>query len=118
MNLHSFLHKLHTSPEKVEFNDTLAVIESLYDFTPAAFRNGELMNEAGQNSGSCKLFAFAQRQGFTVEQTLACFGAYYRHDVLGKPDGTDHMNIRNFMKHGWMGIEYQADPLTPKQPGQ
>jgi len=95
----------------------MAVIEALYGFTPAAFKNGELMNEAGQNAGSCKLFAFAQMQGFTTEQTLACFGAYYRHDVLKNPDGTDHMNIRNFMKYGWAGIQFNNNPLTPKQSG-
>ncbi|MBI3187386.1 MAG: HopJ type III effector protein, partial [Gammaproteobacteria bacterium] len=99
----------------LEFNDTLAVIESLYTFTPVAFKNGELMNAAGQNSGSCKLFAFAQIQNFSVEQTLACFGAYYRNDVLENPEGSDHMNIRNFMRYGWHGIQYQGKALTPKQ---
>lgn len=115
MNLNTFLHKLRNTPNELEFNDTLAVIESLYDFTPVAFKNGDLMNAAGQNSGSCKLFAFAQLQGFSAEQTLACFGAYFRNDVLKNPNGTDHMNIRNFMKHGWAGIQYKGNALTPKQ---
>ena len=114
MNLPTFLLKLNNTPNQLEFNDTLAVIESLYTFTPVAFKNGELMNAAGQNSGSCKLFAFAQIQNFSVEQTLACFGAYYRNDVLENPEGSDHMNIRNFMRYGWHGILYHVKALTPK----
>lgn len=115
MNLTTFLHKLHNTPETVEFNDTISVIDALYDFTPMAFKNGDLLNAAGQNSGSCKLFAFARLQGLSPEQTLACFGAYYRQDVLNHPEGTDHQNIRNFMKYGWAGIEYPTVPLKPRQ---
>ena len=76
-----------------------------------AFRNGELENAAGQNNGSCKLFAFARLQGLSKEQTLACFGAYYRNDVLGNPTGTDHQNIRNFMQYDWDGIAYAESAL-------
>lgn len=34
------------------------------------------------------------------DSTLACFGSYYRDDVLKFPDGTDHGNIRRFMRDG------------------
>ena len=88
MELKTFLQKLKTTPDSIAFGDTMAVIEASYDFSPAAFKNGVLMNEAGQNSGSCKLFAFAQLQGMSPTQTLACFGAYYRDDVLKNPAGT------------------------------
>ncbi len=114
MNLNDLQHTLQQHPETIAFADTMAVIESLYDFTPTAFTNGELHNEAGQNNGSCKLFAFARLQGFDQQQTLACFGAFYRDDVLGHPDGQDHQNIRNFINHGWEGIEFSGQPLTPK----
>ena len=114
MNLNAFLKKLNNDPDSIAFTDTMAVIEALYDFTPAAFKNGEMTNEKGQNSGSCKLFAFAQMQGLTPQQTLACFGAYYHDDVLKHPEGTDHQNIRNFMKTGWAGIEFIGSPLKAK----
>jgi hypothetical protein len=114
MTLDAFLQKLNSQPETVEFTDTMAVIESLYEFTPTAFKNGELENAAGQNNGSCKLFAFARLQGLTKEQTLACFGAYYRRDVLEHPQGTDHGNIRNFMKFGWDGIVYAGTALRER----
>ncbi len=114
MTLDSFLQKLNTQPDSIEFTDTIAVIESMYEFTPTAFRNGELDNAAGQNNGSCKLFAFARLHGLNQQQTLACFGAYYRKDVLEHPEATDHGNIRNFMKYGWDGVVYSGQPLKRK----
>ncbi|WP_116473791.1 HopJ type III effector protein [Zobellella maritima] len=114
MNLSELQHKLHNNPETIEFSDTMAVIDALYEFTPTAFTNGELCNEAGQNNGSCKLFAFARLQDLTEPQTLACFGAFYRHDVLQHPAGSDHQNIRNFIKTGWPGVEFAGQPLIPK----
>ena len=114
MELNTFLQYLNVSPDNVAFNDTMAVIEAMYEFTPTPFRNGLLFNEAGQNNGSCKLFSFAQLHKFSTQQTLNCFGDYYRKDVLGKPDGSDHQNIRNFIKGGWDGIEFNGSALIPK----
>ena len=111
-----FLQTLKTTPDSTTFNDTIAVIDAHYDFTPTAFRNGELQNEAGQNNGSCKVFSFAKLHNLTPQQTLHCFGAYYRDDVLKHPQGTDHQNIRNFIKTGWEGIVFQGNALTLKQP--
>lgn len=114
MKLNNFLKLLANTPETIEFNDTMAVIESLYEFTPTRFTNGELINEAGENSGSCKLFAFAKLHGLTEAQTLACFGAYYREDVLKNPSNNDHQNIRNFMQTGLDGIQFDRDALISK----
>ena len=114
MDLNTFLKKLTGSPDSISFNDTMSVIETNYEFAPTSFQNGDLINEQGKNSGTCKLFAFAHLQGLTQQQTLVCFGDYYRNDVLKHPDGSDHQNIRNFMKTGWDGIKYTELPLTPK----
>ena len=114
MNINELQQKLEQAPETIEFAEVIALVDSLYDFTPTAFTNGDQENPAGQNNGSCKLFAFARLQGFSEEETLACFGAFYRGDVLGNPEGQDHQNIRNFMKTGWLGIEFAAQPLAPK----
>lgn len=111
MPLTAFLQKLQQTPDSIEFADTIAAIESAYVYTPAAFRNGELHNAAGQNAGSCKIFAFAKLQGLTPAQTLACFGRYYREDVLQYPDASDHQNIRNFMRTGWAGIAFESEAL-------
>ncbi len=115
MDLVTFLQRLNSAPESIAFNDTIAVIESLYDFTPTSFRNGDLLNEAGKNSGSCKIFSFAQMHQLTPQQTLHCFGDYYRKDVLGNPSGSDHQNIRNFMQTGWAGIRFDGRALAPKR---
>lgn len=114
MTLETFLDKLKQTPETIEFNDTIAVIESNYSFTPTGFKNGDLYNKAGENSGSCKLLAFAKLQELTKEETLACFGKFYFEDVLNDPNGTGHQNIRNFMKTGFDGLSFEDMPLTEK----
>lgn len=114
MTLHTFLEKLKQTPEALTFAETIATIESNYDFTPTAFQNGNQHNEAGENSGSCKLFAFAKIQKLTPSETLACFGAYYFEEVLGDSQGTNHQNIRNFMQSGWDGIQFEGEALVLK----
>jgi len=113
MNLQAFLQQLQQQPDTVEFSDTLAAIESAYAYHPTAFRNGEVDNAAGQNVGSCKIFSFARLQGLTETQTLACFGRYYRDDVLQHPEAADHQNIRNFMRSGWAGVSFAGEALQP-----
>lgn len=114
MNIEAFISKLKQTPESITFPETIAVIEENYDFTPTAFENGNTHNAAGTNSGSCKLFAFAQLQNLSQDETLACFGAFYRDEVLGDPEGTNHQNIRNFMKTAWDGIAFYGDALKLK----
>lgn len=115
MHMKIFLQMLATAPESISFNDTLAVIDAHYDFTPSAFRNGEMQNEVGQNNGSCKVFSLAKLHQLTPQQTLHCFGSYYRDDVLKHPQGSDHHNIRNFIKTGWGGIVFAGNALTLKK---
>ena len=115
MTLNSFLEKLKQTPQNITFPETIAVIEENYTFSPTAFENGILHNAAGENSGSCKLFAFAEMQNLSKAATLSCFGAYYQEDVLGDPDGTNHQNIRNFMKTGWDGIAFYGEALELKK---
>lgn len=114
MTLSDFLEKLNESSETVCFTDTIAVIETNYCFSETTFKNGETENQAGTNSGSCKLFAFAKMNHLSEEKTLACFGDYYRKDVLKNPEGEDHANIRNFMKSGWGGITFEGEALKAK----
>lgn len=114
MQLNTFLEHLQASPETIEFQDTMAVIETCYAYTPTIFTNGDLVNQAGENEGSCKLFAFAKLNNLDKEKTLACFGAYYRDDVLQNPDSNNHQNIRNFMKSGWASIAFENEVLTNK----
>jgi hypothetical protein len=112
MKVNIFIEKLSTSPEQVEFNELMDVISANYHYKPCTFSNGDLINEAGSNEGSCKIFAFAKLHGLSKELTLACFGQYYREDVLLNPEGIDHGNIRNFIKKGWQGINFEGEVLS------
>lgn len=114
MTLETFINKLKSTPKAIDFSETMSIIDVNYEFSPTAFSNGALNNGIGENSGSCKLFAFAKDQGFTKEETLACFGQYYFNDVLQDPNGTGHQNIRNFMKTGFDGLSFEGSPLNKK----
>jgi len=103
--------QLEKSPETIQFNDVIAFIDAHYDFTPTKFTNGNTVNEAGQNNGSCKVFSFAKLNVLSKEETLALFGNFYRTDVLENPEGTDHQNIRNFIEFGWDGISFEGEAL-------
>ena len=108
----ALLDKIQQQPESVSFAEVIQVIEENYHYTPTSFTNGSLQNEASTNEGSCKIFCFAKLNSLTEAQTLACFGHYYRDDVLGNPKGDDHGNIRNFMQTGWSGVHFNTVPLT------
>ena len=114
MTIQTFKEKLKNTPKTIAFSETMAVIEANYEFTPTAFKNGELQNEIGQNSGSCKLFAFAKHEGFTKEEALACFGKFYYEDVLKDPNGNGHQNIRNFINSSFDGLTFEGIPLKEK----
>jgi hypothetical protein len=117
MSLNTFLASIRNNTP-VSFNDTIAVITEYYDYQPTEFSNGlseqALINAAGTNEGSCKIFAFAQIHQLTEQQTVNLFGDYYRVDVLTDPNGSGHQNIRNFMRDGWSGIAFKGEALRAK----
>jgi len=119
MSLASFLEKITTNVA-VSFDETIGVISDNYHYQATEFSNGldelTLVNKAGTNEGSCKIFAFAKIHQLDQQQTLNLFGDYYRLDVLNNPHGTGHQNIRNFMKYGWEGIRFKGEALTPLSP--
>ncbi len=114
MTLEHLLTQLKNDPGNTTFDDVISVIDNNYNFTPSEFSNGNLLNAANQNNGSCKIFAFAKLHNLTEDQTLNCFGDYYRKDVLEHPEADDHQNIRNFISTGWKGIKYTCDALSLK----
>lgn len=115
MTLEKFIEKVKLD-EPISFNETIIVITENYHYEPTEFSNGVsddiLVNPAGVNEGSCKIFAFAKRHQLSQEQTLNLFGDFYRNDVLMNPQGTDHQNIKNFIKYGWEGISFNGEALT------
>jgi hypothetical protein len=117
MNLESFIEKIKTNVP-ISFDETMVVISENYVYQPTEFCNGlnedKLVNKAGTNEGSCKIFAFALIHELDQQQTLNLFGDYYRVDVLNNPDGTGHQNIRNFMRYGWNGICFSGEALAAR----
>ena len=112
--LHAFLSRLRAG--ETDFEDAIALINALYDYTPTRFSNGltdTLVSEAGQNEGSCRIFDIGQLNGLLSEDTLRCFCRHYR-DVLADPDGSSHGNIRRFLRDGWAGIRYDGAALQAK----
>ncbi|MDA9087432.1 HopJ type III effector protein, partial [Polaribacter sp.] len=92
----------------------MQVIEDYYTFNPTAFANGDIINSAGENNGSCKLFAFTMHQEFTKEETLLCFGEHYQ-TILKDKNGSSHQNIRNFIQTGFKGLSFENEALTLKK---
>ncbi|WP_405606517.1 HopJ type III effector protein [Polaribacter sp. Asnod1-A03] len=113
MTIQEFKTKLKSNSTEINFAETMQVIEDNYNFTPTAFTNGDIKNNAGENSGSCKLFAFAAHQQLTKEEALACFGEHYKN-VLEDENGDSHQNIRNFMQTGFKGLTFDGEALTLK----
>lgn len=62
---------------KKSFQETIAYIDENYHFTPTAFKNGNQINNAGENNGSCKIFAFTKLNQLSVEDTLYLFGDFF-----------------------------------------
>jgi len=114
MTLTQLLEVISQEPQTVSFNDVISTINENYHYTPTTFSNGDVVNEFGTNEGSCKIFAFAQLNKLSTDQALACFGKYYRDDVLTNPEGSDHGNIRNFMVTGWEGVKFSGVALVKK----
>jgi len=115
MTIDELVTIIKTQSDAVEFQEVIGCIEKYFDYTPQHFTNGHghdtVINQAGSNEGSCKIFAFATMEGLSEAETLACFGEYYRQDVLQNPGGDDHANIRTFMRHGWKGIRFEQSAL-------
>ncbi|MAE21371.1 MAG: HopJ type III effector protein [Pseudomonadota bacterium] len=95
------------------FADTLAFIETWYDFTPTAFNNGGVENAVDKNQGSAKVFALSQLLELDKETTLRLFGEHYR-DVLATPDVDNHHNLRRVLRDGTGDIQFDQFPLKAK----
>jgi len=114
MNVKELIAQARSDPDAINFDQVMDVINMHYEYTPGQFSNGDVVNAAGSNEGSCKIFRFAQLNALSEMETLALFGSYYRDDVMKNPGGDDHANIRNFILDGWLGIKFESEVLTEK----
>lgn len=109
MSISALLNGIETGTLK--FTDVIAFIDKKYDYTPVKFSNGEVINTAGTNEASAKVFSLAKLHGLNQLDTLKLFAEHYQA-VLNNPTGIDHVNIRNFMHYGWQGIGFQKNALS------
>lgn len=118
MIVDELLSLIKEAPADISFEQVIKTIDEHYEYTPTRFTNGQgamqVISEAGSNEGSCKIFAFGLLAGLDEAETLACFGRYYREDVLEHPEGQDHMNIRSFIRYGWAGIHFDGQALASR----
>jgi len=110
--------QLQTLLTSLKANDTpfakvIEFIDANYQHQPTAFKNGDNYNEATQNQGSARVFAFAKLNSLSAADTLYLFAEHYQA-VLATPAGTDHQNIRQFMAHGWDGIVFEGEALAAR----
>jgi len=93
------------------------MLDEQFEYGLIDFKNGDIMNAQGENDGSAKVLSYGALSNLDKDTTLKLWGQYYR-DVLATPDGTDHANIRNFMKTGWEGVPFENGiALTRKNSG-
>ena len=109
----ALVERLRLDPASIQFSEVIDTIDANFDHTPTAFTNGSAENSAEQNQGSAKVLSFGRIAGLSESETLACFAEHYRN-VQAAPDGKDHQNIRQFMVHGWGGVDLPADVLQAK----
>ena len=115
MEIKQLLNKVEQG-DRVRFDEVMSLIDQHYSYRPVRFTNGgegdKVVNEAGSNQGSCKIFSFAKLHRLSEEATLGLFGDYYWRDVLDNPGGEDHANIRQFIRYGWQGIDMPVTALS------
>ncbi len=97
----------------LEFKEILAYIDAHYTYTASAFRNGSQYNAENENQGSAKVFSFAKIHDLSQADTLKLFAEHYAA-VQQTPEGVDHQNIRQFMQHGWAGLQFDQQVLQEK----
>lgn len=88
---------------EVTLKETLTLIDDNYEYVAVTFANGDIVNQPNENMGSAKVFSFGLMTQMDEKATLALFGEVYRNL---DPNGTDHQNIRNFLKYGWSKVVF------------
>ena len=97
-----------------KFSDFIAMLDSCYTAKPISFKNGDLMNNLGENAATAKLLSFAALADLSDDETVLLWCEHYR-SVAETPQDTDHQNIRNFMKYGMAGVDMEEVCLTRKK---
>lgn len=113
-----FNANVEMSGDDLTFEEVMEMIDQHYEDGLIEFKNGDIINQPGENMGSAKILSYAALSNFDKETTLKLWGQYYR-EVLADPDGDSHQNIRNFQRYGWNGVPFENGiALTRKNTGE
>lgn len=115
MSLQDFVDRIYADVAQIQFDEAIEAIDANFEFTPVAFKCGDQHNEAGTNIGSCKILSFSHAMNLPESVAVHLFGDYFRRDVAENRDGSDHPNIREFMRLGWRGVQFEKPALKPRQ---
>ena len=69
------------------------------------------MNAPGTNEGTAHVLSFSALANLTDSQTLLLWAEHYR-DTLADPGGDSHPNIREFMKTGMEGVDFDTHGIS------
>lgn len=112
-----FNNNIDMDSSNLMLEDVLETINSHYETQLLEYRVGNIVNKQGENEATGLILSYAALSNMNQETTLKLWGQYYR-DVLKNPTGTDHANIREFMKTGWKGVPFENGiALTKKNIG-
>ncbi len=109
----ALLNRVQTG--QFNFAQVIEFIDNIYEYQPVSFYNGPLVHAAGESEGSAKVFGFAKLHDLSVLDTLSLFAEHYQA-VKGNEKGTDHPNIRNFIRYGWSGFRMDHLPFVRVKP--
>ncbi len=96
----------HAQPAKYpKLEANIKAIQSVHHVPVQGFSVGLHRNASGENMGSLTILGFAKLYGLREDQVLSLFGEA-AEEVLKDPDGTNHPNIRAFLKQGLSGVTF------------
>ena len=115
INKNLLIHIIRKNKKSIlSFKFILQSIESCFKFNiNNGFKNGIIYNELNTNIGSLKVLLFAKLFKLNKLTTLKLWSEHY-FNVLNDPNGTSHGNIRNFIKYGWLGIDFLTNSIENK----
>ena len=101
----AFAEKIKAGGSPANFAETIALIDEHYQYFEVPFSVGDVKNKANENTGSAKVLSLGLMTRMDEKATLRLFGEHYAQ-VQATPQGTDHANIRSFIKNGFPGVEF------------
>ena len=72
-----FNANLEMSGDEIMFEEVIEVIDTYYEYGLIEFKNGDILNQAGENEGSAKVLSYAALSDLDKETTLKVSCTFY-----------------------------------------